>query len=185
MKIAVIDYDIGNVQSIRNALNNVGKTDVLITNNELEILESDGVILPGVGAFKKGMKELELRNLPEILDAYIDTGKPLLGICLGMQLLFDKGEEFGQTNGLSFISGTVKKFPKILNDKLPHVGWNEIKSVGVEWQESILKDINNNEDMYFVHSYICIPEDKSVIHSTTSYGGIDFCSSIQKDNIHA
>jgi len=185
MKIAVIDYDIGNVQSIQNALSSIGEIDIVLTCNETEIIEADGVILPGVGAFKKGMQELKKRNLPIILDNYVSTGKPLFGICLGMQLLFDKGEEFGITDGLGLINGTVKKFPKALNAKLPHISWNEIEYGNIEWEDSILRDINNKEDMYFVHSYICLPEDDSVILSKTEYGAINFCSSIQKDNIYA
>jgi glutamine amidotransferase len=185
MKIAVIDYDIGNVQSIQNSLNSLGEYDVILTNKEKEILEADGVILPGVGAFKKGMEELKIRNLPKIIDNYVLTGKPFFGICLGMQLLFDEGEEFGITQGLGLIEGSVKKFPEVLSDKLPHVSWNEIEYSSFEWKKSILKDIDNKEDMYFVHSYICHPRDDAVILSKTEYGGINFCSSIQKDNIYA
>jgi imidazole glycerol-phosphate synthase subunit HisH len=185
MKIAVIDYDIGNVQSIQNSLSSFGEIDIVLTSNEKEIMDADGVILPGVGAFKKGMQELKKRNLPIIIENYVSTGKPLFGICLGMQLLFDKGEEFGITDGLGLINGKVKKFPKALNAKLPHISWNEIEYGNIEWDESILRDINNKEDMYFVHSYICLPEDDSVILSKTEYGAINFCSSIQKDNIYA
>jgi len=185
MKIAIIDYDIGNVQSIKNSLRSLGEFDIVITNKENEILEADGVILPGVGAFKKGMEELKIRNLPKIINKYVSTGKPLFGICLGMQLLFDKGEEFGLTQGLGLIEGSVKKFPQALNAKLPHISWNEIEYDSSKWKGSILNDINDKEDMYFVHSYICMPDDESLILSKTEYGGINFCSSIKKDNIYA
>jgi imidazole glycerol-phosphate synthase subunit HisH len=185
MKIAIIDYDIGNVQSIKNSLRSLEEFDIVITNNENEILEADGVILPGVGAFKKGMEELKIRNLPKIINKYVSTGKPLFGICLGMQLLFDKGEEFGSTQGLGLLEGSVKKFPKALNAKLPHISWNEIEYVSSNWKGSILKGINDKEDMYFIHSYICMPDDESIILSKTEYGGINFCSSIKKDNIYA
>lgn len=185
MKIVVVDFGIGNVQSIINALSQFKGFDIILSCNQDEILKADGLILPGVGAFKKAMEELNLRNLPSILKDYISQEKPFLGICLGMQLLFESSEEFGHTKGLGFVKGDVKCFRETGNDKLPHVSWNSIEMQDLSWNNTIFEGINNKEDFYFVHSYICNPKDPGVILSKTHYGGIDFCSSIQQGSIYA
>lgn len=185
MKIVVIDYGLGNVQSIKNSLRLFGVTDIVLSCKYQEILSADGVILPGVGAFNRGMQELKKRKLPSTLHDYVDSGKPLLGICLGMQLLFDTGEEFGLTRGLGFVHGSVEKFPDNLNDKLPHISWNEIHRKDTDWRGTLLNGINDKGDVYFVHSYICKPRNKEVVLSTTKYGRVEFCSSIEQKNIYA
>ena len=172
------------MQSIKNALNSLGCEYVSLSCDREEILNANGIILPGVGAFGHGMNELNKRNLPEILSEYIITEKPLLGICLGMQLLFEPGEEFGKNTGLGFVKGVVKKFPNNLQDKLPHISWNEIEYNQLSWSSTILDEVDNFSDMYFVHSYICYPTDKRIILSSTQYGGIEFCSSIKENNIY-
>ena len=185
MKIVVVDYGIGNVQSIFNALSKFKDVDVILSDSQDEIMSADGLILPGVGAFKRAMKELKRRNLPNVLSSYILQGKPFLGICLGMQLLFESSEEFGYTEGLGFIKGGVEYFPGDVNDKLPHVSWNSIEKQELNWSGTIFSDIKNKDDFYFVHSYICKPKDQSIILSKTQYGGIDFCSSIRQGSIYA
>ncbi|MEA1893013.1 MAG: imidazole glycerol phosphate synthase subunit HisH, partial [Campylobacterota bacterium] len=184
MKIVTVDYDIGNVRSILNACEKIGVTPILTRDKE-EILNSDGVILPGVGAFSHGMKNLQKYSLVEIIKKYAKSGKPLLGICLGMQMLLDESEEFGVTKGIGLISGKVIKLP--IKDKyckkLPHVSWNEIIPKNINWDNTILKDINSKSDMYFVHSYITAPNDENNILSTTTYSNYEFCSSIKKGNI--
>lgn len=184
MKIVVVDYGIGNVQSIINALSQFEDVNVVLSDSQDEILNADGLILPGVGAFKKAMEELNFRNLPSILNNYISLKKPFLGICLGMQLLFESSEEFGNSNGLGFVKGVVKPFPKSISDKLPHVSWNSIEMQELNWSGTIFDGIKNKDDFYFVHSYICKPKNQDIILSKTEYGGINFCSAIQQGNIY-
>ena len=183
MKITIVDYSIGNVQSLFNALdhNNVTAT---LSHKEEVIMDSDGLILPGVGAFGKAMNELNKRDLPRILKNYVDAGKPLLGICLGMQLLLEESKEFGHNKGLGFIKGTVEKFPSSLEAKLPHVSWNELKEKKTNWKDTILSGIDTKEDFYFVHSFICKPSDPKHILAVTNYSEYEFCSVINRDNIY-
>ena len=185
MKIAVIDYGIGNVRSILGAFENQG-ADVLLTNNRDEILKSGGLVLPGVGAFSHGMKNLISYGLVDAIKEYVALGKPLMGICLGMQLLFEESEEFGNTKGLGLISGMVIKLPTKdnQNEKLPHVSWNELNSNKVPWKNTILADTEEGSDMYFVHSFVAQPRDSYNILSLTEYSNYHFCSSVKKGNIY-
>lgn len=185
LKLVIIDYDIGNVRSILNAFEKIGVVPILSKDKD-EILSADGVILPGVGAFSHGMENLYKYSLIQTLKEYTKMDKPLLGICLGMQMLFDESEEFGTTKGLGLISGKVIKLPTKdkNNEKLPHVGWNEIESKNISWDNTILKNIDSKSDMYFVHSYIAIPNDKDNILATTVYSNYEFCSSVKKNNIY-
>jgi glutamine amidotransferase len=182
MNIVLIDYDIGNVRSITNAFkkNNV---EPILTNDKNTILKADGVILPGVGAFAHGMENLHKFSLVDTLRLYVDTNKPLLGICLGMQMLFEESEEFGKTKGLGFIKGRVIKMP-IENKKLPHVSWNEIKSKNIKWNNTILDSVEENSDMYFVHSFVAVPKNENNILSVSEYAGFKFCSTVKKNNIY-
>ena len=184
--IVVIDYGIGNVKSMMNALDGLNVLTFL-TNNKQKILNSDGLILPGVGAFGKGMENLEKYNLIEILNEYVDSGKPLLGVCLGMQMLLEESEEFKITKGLGFIKGKVKKMQIEINskDKLPHVSWNElITPEGKDWGGTILNNISTNTDVYFVHSYISIPENNEDVLAECEYGGTKFCAALNKKNVY-
>jgi len=185
VRIAVIDYDVGNVRSILSAFDNQG-VHALLTNDKKKILESDGVILPGVGAFKHGMDNLNKYGLVGTIKEYIETGKPFMGICLGMQMLFEESEEFGNTMGLGLISGKVIKLPTkdIDNEKLPHVSWNELNSKSTQWADTILEGIEEGSDMYFVHSFVAQPKDSNNILSTTEYSNYNFCSSVKKNNIY-
>lgn len=185
MRIAVIDYDVGNVRSILSAFDNQG-VHALLTNDKKKILESDGVILPGVGAFKHGMDNLNKYGLVGTIKEYIETGKPFMGICLGMQMLFEESEEFGNTMGLGLISGKVIKLPTkdIDNEKLPHVSWNELNGDESLWLGTILEGINNGSDMYFVHSFVVQPDNESDVLSTTEYSGSNFCSSVKKGRVY-
>ena len=185
LKIVVIDYDIGNVRSIINALEKVNATPILSRNKET-IINADGVILPGVGAFPHAMQNLQKYGLVEIIKSYVDTNKPLLGICLGMQMLVDESNEFGITQGLGLIEGKVIKLP-VQNEefeKLPHVSWNEIQQKQLPWEGTILDCIENKTDMYFVHSYIVVPQAGEHILSTTTYSDFEFCSAIKKNNVY-
>ena len=183
--IAIIDYDLGNVKSIYNALIQAD-IDVKITKDKQEILNSMGVILPGVGAFAHGMEKLKEHNLVALINEYAESNKPLLGICLGMQILFSTGDEFGLTEGLNLIPGVVTKLTPLnpVYMKLPHISWSEIKVKSNNWSETILSGIESNEDMYFVHSYIAKPKDVEDILSTTVYSDYEFCSSVKRKNIY-
>lgn len=188
MRIALIDYDSGNLFSVKNALEKIGCKDVIISMNRDEILNSDAVILPGVGAFEKAMNNLKKNGLDEIIKEFINTGKPFMGICLGLQLLFTESEEFGLTKGLDIIKGKVKKFPDFIDSRkirVPQISWNKILKGNVNWEESELNGIANEEYFYFVHSFYVIPEDESLVLTLTNYEGFEYCSSIRYKNIFA
>ena len=185
--ISIIDYNAGNLFSIKSACEKVG-LNAIITGNPEVIINSKAAILPGVGAFGEAMINLKSNQLDKVIIDFVNQEKPLLGICLGMQLLFDKSDEFGSSSGLGIIRGTVNKFDfkdSKLKNPIPHTGWNRIQANEKDWSNSILSMNNKNDFMYFVHSYYCIPEDKSNILSMTNYGGIDFCSAISYKNIFA
>ncbi|MBI4650459.1 imidazole glycerol phosphate synthase subunit HisH [Candidatus Desantisbacteria bacterium] len=176
--IAIIDYGVGNLRSVQKAFE-INGYETLITNDIEIINKSSGVILPGVGAFGQAMNELVKTGLDRAVHENIKSGKPFLGICLGMQLLFSLSEEFGMTKGLDIISGKVKKFTGKL--KIPHMGWNKI-----EFNQDcpILKDVPPGSYMYFVHSYYVVPDNPSYIGATTEYG-VKFTSLIWHDNVFA
>lgn len=174
--IAILDYGLGNLTSVKNALDMIGVENT-ITSNASTIKKADALILPGVGAAQEGMKNLQTRNLIPLLKEEIKKGKPFLGICLGMQLLFTKSEE-GNTNCLNIIEGTVKRFKTKL--KVPQIGWNTVEIMNYE--SGIMNQTLTNNYFYFVHSYYCEPSDKKTIAGTTNYDK-DFCSMVQKDNI--
>jgi imidazole glycerol-phosphate synthase subunit HisH len=182
-RIAVINYGNGNIQSIQNALNKFD-VEVVLTHKKHEILSADGVILPGVGAYKKAMNALIDRGLDKSIKEFLKTNKPFLGVCLGMQLLFDSSNEFGLTKGLSILQGEVIKFPVDQGTKLPHISWNSIKRYKVLWQDTILNSLNDNEVFYFVHSYICVPKKMNNILAISEYGGVEFCAAVKEKNIY-
>jgi glutamine amidotransferase len=185
-EISVLDYGLGNVKSISNALMKIGANPRLSSNYE-QIMASDGLILPGVGAFNKGMENLKSQNLiPVILD-FINSGKPFLGICLGMQLLFEESNEFELTKGLGVIAGRVEQLEVDMQagERLPHVSWNEIlPNNNANWAGTILADITQGSDVYFVHSYVAKPMDKESILATCAYGKSNFCAAVKKNNIY-
>lgn len=190
LKIVIIDYQLSNLFSVQHACNFIG-LDAKITSNKSELENADGAILPGVGAFGDAMDNLKKLNLIKPIKEFIDKGKPFMGICLGLQLLFSESEEFGSHQGLDIIKGSVKKFPETNNQhqaiKIPQIGWNTIyqKEQTQPWNKSPFKDISNNEFMYFIHSYYASPVDQKVILSLTNYSGIEYCSSIMYKNIFA
>jgi imidazole glycerol-phosphate synthase subunit HisH len=181
--VAIIDYGSGNVQSIKNALKKFD-IEVILSYDRSVILNADGVILPGVGAFKKAMNQLSDRGLDVVIRDFENTGKPFLGVCLGMQLLFESSEEFGVTDGLGVIKGKVIRLPVSGKNKLPHISWGPIEKADVSWKNTILENITNNEDLYFVHSYICVPDSKQNILATAEYGAVTFCAAVNKKNIY-
>jgi imidazole glycerol-phosphate synthase subunit HisH len=178
--IVIIDYGTGNLRSVEKALKKLGH-QAIVTRDKSIIKSSKGVILPGVGAFDPAITELRSSNLEGTIMEEIALGKPFLGICLGMQLLFNESEE-GTMKGIGLIPGKVKKFnfsSKIAHLKVPQMGWNSIKMAK---KTPYFEGVDNGSMMYFVHSYYCVPDDKAVIATTTEYG-VDFCSSVAKDNV--
>ena len=179
--IAVIDYKRGNLRSVQKALERMGG-DAVITSDPALIKEADAVVLPGVGAFGDCLRNLEELGLVNpVLDA-ITSNKPFLGICLGLQLLFQESEEFGKTPGLGVIKGRVVKFENMNGLKIPHMGWNSIKKVS---HSPLLNEVENGSYFYFVHSYYVVPEDENLIATKTTYGPVEFTSMIQRNNLWA
>ena len=180
--IVVIDYGMGNLRSVSKALETVG-AKTRVTNRPEDIVSATAIVLPGVGAFSRGMENLKRdKLLPAILEN-IKKNKPFLGICLGLQLLFTESEEHGISKGLDIIKGHVKKFAP--NVKIPHMGWNQIRLKTIDYRPetiNLFKDIPDNSYFYFDHSYYVEPEDKSTVVATTQYGK-DFVSAVNKDNI--
>ena len=184
MNIAIVDYNSGNISSVINSFNEVAKDKVKIevTSDINKIKLSDKVILPGQGSFKSCVDGLNnISGLVDILNEFaINKKKPLLGICVGLQMFADIGYEETETKGLGWISGKVSKIDNQNGKyKLPHIGWNQINIVK---GSKIFKDIENNSHMYFVHSYEFIPEDKNVVLATTDYSSNIVCS-VEKENL--
>ncbi|MFY9100423.1 imidazole glycerol phosphate synthase subunit HisH [Aliarcobacter cryaerophilus] len=176
--LGIIDYNMGNLASVYNACSKFTK-DLKIIKNADDLKNLDKIILPGVGAYKDAMQHLEDSGLKDAILDFANSKKPLLGICLGMQLLFESSEEFGYTKGLGLIEGKVVKFDKskMSSDlKIPHMGWNKI----VNKDNPLFKNLQNPY-LYFVHSYHVVTDDKYTI-ATTNYG-YDFVSAVNKDNI--
>lgn len=184
--VAIIDYKISNLFSVKHACDHVGLNST-ITHNTHEIINAEAAILPGVGAFPKAMENIKKLNLFDTIKKFIYSGKPFMGICLGLQLLFTESEEFGKYKGLDVIKGNVIKFKKKGKKiKVPQIGWNKIYfNKNIKWSNSPLKNIKNNEFMYFVHSYYVNPENEKEILSLTNYSDIIYCSSILKKNVFA
>jgi imidazole glycerol-phosphate synthase subunit HisH len=188
-KIVLVDYQSGNLFSITQALTNVG-LNVNVSSDSDDIATADAIVLPGVGAFGAAMLNLEKMQLVEPIKKFVNSGKPFLGICLGLQLLFSKSDEFDSSHGLNIIKGNVRRFKNSdLNGevvKVPQIAWNTIhKTEKSSWEGTPLFDVGENMDMYFVHSFYVIPEDKQVILSETTYGGVKYASSILNKNIFA
>jgi glutamine amidotransferase len=178
--IAIVDYGMGNLRSVLKAFEWVGHRTV-VTRDPATISSAGHVVLPGVGAFGDCMSNLERFHLVDSIQATIQSGKPFLGICLGLQLLFTESEEFGVHRGLNVIPGKVRKFCSDPALKVPHIGWNQVH---LERDCPLFNEIPNGSDWYFVHSYFVDPADSAVRATTTTYG-VPFASAIWKDNIVA
>ncbi|MDA9233999.1 imidazole glycerol phosphate synthase subunit HisH [Candidatus Pelagibacter sp.] len=184
MNVTIVDYKSGNISSVINSFNEVAKNkvNVIVTSDLDKIKLSDKVVLPGQGSFKSCVDALNnINGLVDTLNEFTITNKkPLLGICVGLQMFADVGYEETETKGLGWISGKVSKISNQNGKyKLPHIGWNQINIVK---DSKIFKDIENNSHMYFVHSYEFIPEDKNVISATTDYSSNIVCT-VEKENI--
>ncbi|TRO52245.1 imidazole glycerol phosphate synthase subunit HisH [Candidatus Bathyarchaeota archaeon] len=175
-QIAVVNYGVGNLRSIRKGLEK-SSAKVQVTHNPVDLNNADAIVLPGVGAFVPAVKNIQ--PIASVLSEIMKNGKPLLGVCLGLQLLFTKSNEGGSVKGLDFISGEVVKLPEIV--KTPQMGWNTINFVKYN---PLLEGVKNGSYVYFVHSYYPQPADPMVVVTTTEYG-INFTSMVAKKNLFA
>src|SRR5688572_4632190 len=179
-RIAIIDYQMGNLRSVQKGFEKVGHA-AMITSDPAELAAAEKIVLPGVGAFPDAMSELRRRELVQPIKDAIAAGKPFLGICLGLQLLFDVGYEGGEFEGLGILRGKVVRFDLSHDLKVPHMGWNRGRILR---PAPLLKDIPDSTFFYFVHSYYCVPDDPSLIAVETDYGH-SFCAAVWKDNVFA
>jgi glutamine amidotransferase len=178
--IAIIDYEMGNLRSVQKALERVGHS-ATITSDPAVVADADKVVLPGVGAFRDAIAALRQRKLVEPIRSAIERGKPFLGICLGLQLLFDKSYEDGEYEGLGIVPGEVVRFKVPAEFKVPHMGWNQIR---FRQRPVIFNGIDEGSHFYFVHSYYVAPRDRSLIATETDYAQ-PFCSSVWHDHLYA
>lgn len=177
--VAIIDYDAGNLSSVGKALQYLGE-DVTITRDKKELLRADKVILPGVGAFADAMEKLHHYDLVDTIHRIVDNKTPFLGICLGLQLLFERSEEGTGTRGLGILEGRIVRIPDT-GLKIPHIGWN---SLSIKKDAALFQGVNDGAYVYFVHSYYLHAEDESIVKATTEYGTC-IHASVEKDNIFA
>lgn len=175
-RVAIIDYGVGNLRSVEKAFAATG-CDAVVTHNERELRSADSLVLPGVGAFSACMNALRERGFDKLVHERVSDGTPLLGVCVGMQMLFDESEEFGLTKGLSLLKGRVRRFG---NDLLvPQVGWNQIKQ---QTKHPLFEGIADESFFYFVHSYYCEPASSEVTIGETEYGE-SYASVVARENI--
>ena len=178
--IAIIDYGAGNLQSVKKAFDFIGAESV-ITNDPEVILSADKILLPGVGSFGDAMDSMEKNGLVETVKECALSGKPFLGICLGLQLLFEESEESPGVKGLGIFKGKIKKFSSDMGLKIPHIGWNSLE---IKQKDTLFKNVPENSYVYFVHSYYLHAEDEEDVATVTNYG-IDFHSAVGKNNVFA
>ncbi len=179
--IAIVDYGVGNLYSLHSSFKYIG-ADVIVTSDEKEIRAADKILLPGVGAFEDAAAKLRASGLDKVICEEARNGKPLLGICLGMQMLFEKSFEFGEHQGLGLIEGSVRTIADVIGEglKIPHIGWNALKFSGEK--SPIFKYINEGDCVYFVHSFYAADCEESVI-ATSEYGA-DLTAAVAKGNVY-
>jgi glutamine amidotransferase len=178
--ITIVDYGMGNLRSVQKAFERVG-VEAVIADRGSEIAAAEQLVLPGVGAFRDAIGELRRKDLVGPVVDHVTAGKPFLGICLGLQLLFDVSYEGGEYEGLGVLRGRVQRFPEQPGFKVPHMGWNRLRRQG---EHPALADIPKDAHFYFVHSYHVVPEDDSVIAARTDYI-VPFVSVVRRDNLFA
>jgi len=174
--IVIIDYNVGNLKSVTNAFQRIGLETIVSRNHEI-IAQADGIVLPGVGAFPVAMENLKKYDLIDILRERKEVGVPILGICLGMQILFEKGYEVKETKGLGFLKGEVKLME--VNEKIPHMGWNELC---FHQPHPLIKYLHEKDYVYFVHSYMAYPTDDELV-AYCEYGDLKVTAMVAKGNV--
>jgi glutamine amidotransferase len=174
--VAILDYGVGNLRSVEKAFAAAG-SNAIVTDDDRLLRNAEALVLPGVGAFAACMKGLAARGFDELIRERVAEGTPLLGVCVGMQMLFEESEEFGQTPGLGLLRGRVRKFSGDL--LVPQVGWNQVRRARGHW---LLDDINDRSFFYFVHSFYCEPADKDMVIGETDYG-LSYASVVAQDQI--
>ncbi len=179
--VAIIDYDAGNLKSVEKALLRVGAESVVVTRDPAVIRQADKVILPGVGAFGEAMEKLESFGLVELIREVVASGKPFLGICLGLQLLFEYSDEKEGCKGLSILKGGIKRIPDTPGLKVPHMGWNSLQ---VTPGAKLFEGLPEEPYVYFVHSYYLQAEEPEIVAATTEYG-VTIHASVEKGNVFA
>ncbi len=178
--LAVIDYGAGNLRSVLHALKHLDARDLRLARRPEQLQGASKIILPGVGAFGAGMAQMRKQGLIEPLKAALAAGTPYLGICVGMQMLYEVGEEMGEHEGLGIFAGRVRRFPHFSDRKVPHMGWNQLN---IRRQSALLRGLDEHSYVYFVHSYYCAPTDEDSVAASVDYG-IDYAAVIQRDNIY-
>ena len=178
--IAIIDYDAGNIKSVEKALLKLGQ-EIKVTGDAQEILSADKVILPGVGAFGDAMKNLKSRGLDEVIHQVVEKGTPFLGICLGLQLLFERSDEAPGVEGLGVLPGEILRIPAAEGLKIPHMGWN---SLHLEHDGRLFRGIDEQAYVYFVHSYYLKAKEEEIVKASTEYG-VHIHASVEKGNVFA
>ncbi len=180
--ITIVDYQMGNLRSVQKGIERIGG-EARISSDPDEIANAEKLILPGVGAFGDAMTEINRRSLADPIRQFVDSGQPFLGICLGLQLLFERGYEHGEHQGLGILKGDVVRFELPDTMKVPHMGWNTVTRSGAN-QNQIVTQIDDGTHFYFVHSYYVRPADEKVVALTCDYGG-EFCAAVCRDNLFA
>ena len=188
-RAAIIDFGGGNLYNVRRACLHVG-LDAFITDDPREAKEADGLILPGVGAMAQAIERLQRAGLASVVEEASAAGTPILGVCLGFQLLMSRGTEFGEYAGLGFFPGSVERFPDVDVDgsllRVPHIGWSPVRPPqGKNWKNSLLADVPEGSSMYFVHSYHVVPETVVNVIAVASYGGREFAAAMESGNMFA
>lgn len=177
--LAVIDYGAGNLRSVMHALKHLHVTDVQLVQTPDQLQGADKIILPGVGAFGAGMDKLHEQALVDPIREAVDAGVPYFGICLGMQFLFESSDEMGEHEGFGILPGSVTRFPKFEDLKVPHMGWNQLQPTR---ESTMLAGLPDDAYAYFVHSYYCVPENPDDVLITVDYG-IPFTAGVERDNV--
>ncbi len=189
MKLVIVDYGVGNIRSLTNAFDHIG-CDVELTRDPARILAADRLVLPGVGSFPYCMEKLKEYELDTAIKTYVSRGKPMLGICVGMQMLFDFGEEHGGAEGLGIIPGRVIHFSRYAEEnqlpvpaRLPHIEWNAVNWNQNSDADTLFATTALGGFYYFVHSFVCVPDHTEHLLASTSYAGIDYCSMAIKGRV--
>jgi glutamine amidotransferase len=189
-KITIIDYGMGNLLNVVRAFDHIG-VEVLVTEDPAQAARADRLVVPGVGAFKDSIEAVRSRGFDKAIIEFSQTKRPFLGICVGMQMLFDASDEFGDNSGLGVLSGRVKPVPAQTAhgevQRIPHIGWNELvePETSRSWYGTLLQDTPPKPAVYFVHSFAAVPADQSIRLADCVYGNHRICAAVQKENVMA